>query len=623
MVLLVVVGALCLGQTQAQHKPAVPLAEYFKICRIAGASFSFDEKYVAYATDEGGRMDIWMRPVAGGPAKQLTHVKGSIETFEFSPKSDLLLFAADLGGDELMRLYFTNSKGKTPVALFPHDPKTSRSDFVSWAEDGRSLLYTSSRRDERFMDLYEYTIATRRSKLLWKASGHLGLVLSSRDHRRFIVNEEMSDANTDLYLLERGSSKLRLLTPHVGDVVYSATDLSPDGKRLLHTSDKAREFAALYEMDLATQKSKRVLSPNWDVYNARYSRTGNYLTTNVDNDGRPEVAIRSVQSGKAFIPPKIQQAGDLVSCTFSKSDRWIAARMESDYAPRSLWLIDTKSNAARRIFDSLPGSFEGHAFTHAESIHLRSFDGRKVQGFLYKPEGFGPFPAVLDVHGGPTSQSVRTFRPFTQYLVSKGYVVFVPNVRGSVGYGKTYTSLDNKDFGGGPLKDVLACKAWLVANAGVDPKRVAIMGQSYGGYMALAAATFTPNEFAAHIDMFGIVDLKSLVESFPTYWASSANYIYKKFGDPKDPADAKYQHERSPLYFANQIQRPLLVIQGENDPRVRKNQSDRLVAAVRRNNVPVEYLVIPGEGHGFSRTDNNVRALEAVDRFLARYLGGP
>jgi dipeptidyl aminopeptidase/acylaminoacyl peptidase len=231
-------------------------------------------------------------------------------------------------------------------------------------------------------------------------------------------------------------------------------------------------------------------------------------------------------------------------------------------------------------------------------------------------------PAVIDIHGGPTSQSVRTFRPFTQYLVSKGYVVLVPNVRGSAGYGKTYASLDNKDFGGGPLKDVLACKSWLVGNAHVDPDRVAIMGESYGGYMTLAAATFAPTAFAAHIDLFGIADLKSLVEGFPTYWESAMPYIYQKFGNPNDPQDAAYQRARSPLYFADRIRRPLLIVQGENDPRVHKDQSDRLVNAVRRRGVPVEYVVIKGEGHGFSKTENRVRALEAADRFLAQHLAG-
>jgi dipeptidyl aminopeptidase/acylaminoacyl peptidase len=257
-----------------------------------------------------------------------------------------------------------------------------------------------------------------------------------------------------------------------------------------------------------------------------------------------------------------------------------------------------------------------------ELVHIPSFDGKKVPAFVYKPEGDGPFPAIIDVHGGPTSQSRREFSPMRQYLVSKGYLVLVPNVRGSTGYGKTYMRLDNKDLGGGPLKDVVACKKWLIKNAHADGRKVVVMGGSYGGYMALAAATFVPTEFAANVDFFGVSDLKTLVESFPPYWASAAESIYKKFGDPKNPADAKYQHDRSPVHFVDKIVRPLLVVQGDRDARVKKDQSDRIVSALEQRNVPVHYLVLTDEGHGFSRTESIKAAYSATDRFLDKYIYG-
>jgi dipeptidyl aminopeptidase/acylaminoacyl peptidase len=195
-------------------------------------------------------------------------------------------------------------------------------------------------------------------------------------------------------------------------------------------------------------------------------------------------------------------------------------------------------------------------------------------------------------------------------------------VRGSTGYGKSYTLLDNKDFGGGPLKDVVACKRWLLQNAGVAADKVVVLGGSYGGYMALAAATFTPTEFAANVDYFGVSELKTLLESFPSYWASANAAIYAKFGNPNDPADAPYLHDRSPLYFAGQIQRPLLVVQGDKDVRVRKDQSDRVVEALHKKGVPVHYLVLVNEGHGFSRNESRLAAFSATDRFLDRYLFG-
>ena len=230
------------------------------------------------------------------------------------------------------------------------------------------------------------------------------------------------------------------------------------------------------------------------------------------------------------------------------------------------------------------------------------------------------YPAIIDVHGGPTAQSHRSFAAYRQYLLSKGWAVLVPNVRGSTGYGKTYTRLDNLDLGGGPLRDVVACKKWLAANAKVDPRRVVVLGGSYGGYMALVAAALTPGEFAASVDWFGVSDLKTLVESFPPYRAAFSTYIFKKFGDPKNPAHARYQHDRSPIHFADQIKSPLLVVQGANDARVKKDQSDRIVEKLRARKVPVHYLVLENEGHGFSKTENFQRAIDLSDKFLDRYV---
>jgi dipeptidyl aminopeptidase/acylaminoacyl peptidase len=217
---------------------------------------------------------------------------------------------------------------------------------------------------------------------------------------------------------------------------------------------------------------------------------------------------------------------------------------------------------------------------------------------------------------------MRDFSRIRQYLLSKGFVVLVPNVRGSTGYGKTWTRLDNLDLGGGPLDDVVACKRWLVEQAHVAKDKVVVMGGSYGGYMALAAAAFKPDEFVALVDYFGVSDLKSLVESFPAYWATRATYIYKKFGDPKDPAHAAYQHDRSPLFFVDRMKRPLLVVQGEKDARVKADQSERIVAELKKRNVPVHYLLLPGEGHGFTKNENFLKAYQLTDRFLDRYVWG-
>ncbi len=630
LIALIGIAALSAGPILAKGAPKapVPLEEYFKIRRVGSRSgillsFSHDEKLVAYLSDAGGRTDVWVQPVAGGPARQITHVKGFIQGLAFSPAADQLVFTTDTGGDELPHLLLTDSKGTAPRDIAPEQPPGRRTDFIEWADDGKTFLYQSSLRDEKFLDLYEYDLASGKSERLWEATGSLTLATTSRDHRRFILSETLTDQDSNLYRFDRGSKeKPALLTPHQGEVNFAPADLSPDGNTLYYTSDAGREFQALHAMDLRTHQSKPVAQPDWDVEEAGFTHAGKYFYYAINADGQHQLELKSTATSEVVTLPAPPAGGSWVPLSSSRTDRYLGVRLQGDAGPTAPYVVDLQAGTARRMLDPLPETLRDHKMAVGELVHIPSFDGRKVPAFLYKPAGAGPFPAVIDVHGGPTAQSRREFSAIRQYLVSKGYVVLVPNVRGSTGYGKSYTRLDNKDFGGGPLKDVVACKHWMTKNAHVDASKVVVMGGSYGGYMALAAATFTPTEFAALVDLFGVSDLKSLVQSFPAYWSSASEAIYRKFGDPKNPADEKYQHDRSPIHFVDQIVRPLLVVQGDRDARVRKDQSDRIVEALKKRDVPVHYLVLENEGHGFSRTENILETYRATDRFLDRYLFG-
>jgi dipeptidyl aminopeptidase/acylaminoacyl peptidase len=615
-------------------KAPVALTEYFNVRRVGGrVSFSADEKLVAFLSDEGGRPDVWVRPIAGGPAWQLTHSEGFVHSLAFSPKEDLLAFEADRGGDELPHLYLTSSKGGTPRDLVPDLPAGRRTSFVRWADDGSTLLYLSSQNDEKALDLYEYDVKKGKSTLLWKSEGKYELANVSRDHKRFIAAETHSDSDNDLYLVERGAAdKRKLLTQHTGSILHNAQYFSRDGKTLYVTSDAEGEFNSLYALDLGTQKGKPIAKSDWDVDWADQSFTGRYTLTVSNADGSPQLTVTETKTGKPVALPPAPPGGawDAVDSTrtggavlgFSKSDRYMAAVLRSDVAPVTPYVLDLKEGRAIALADPLPESLRGRPMITGTSVRIPSFDGQKVPAFLYVPPGAGPFPAVIDVHGGPTAQSHRDFSRMRQYLLSKGMAVLVPNVRGSTGYGKTWTRADNLDLGGGPLKDVVACKKYLVEQAHVAADKVVVMGGSYGGYMALAAAAFTPDEFAASVDYFGVSDLKALVESFPPYWAASASFIYKKFGDPKNPEHAAYQHDRSPIHFVDRIVKPLLVVQGEKDARVKADQSERIVAALRQRKVPVHYLFLQGEGHGFTKNENYLKAYELTDRFLDRYVWG-
>jgi dipeptidyl aminopeptidase/acylaminoacyl peptidase len=642
----------------AMHTPVapVPLEEYFKIQRVPPMSrsglpmlsFSADERKVAFATDLTGRIDIWVRDLATAPTGaagaagaasapgasgsapvQVSHVEGFVHSFAFSPKEDLLVFEADRGGDELPRLYATDSKGAPARELVPELPSGRRTQFVEWAHDGQTFMYLSNARDEKSMDLAEYDVRTKKSAIVWEASGSLGLSNVSRDHKRFAIMDTHSDANTDLWLGIRGKKELALLTKHEGNIIFGSATFSPNGDSLFVLSDEGSEFTELFSMSLAKVQPKDAEPPKrtpllhekWDVESADFSSTGKYFSTVVNENGTPKLIVTG--QGKPIVlpaPPGKASAWRLLA--FSKSDRFVGLSLASDAMPVSSYVADLQSGTLTQLSDPLPASLKTRAMVVGESVSIPSFDGKSIPAFLYRPAGPGPFPAIIEVHGGPTAQSTRSFATFGQYNVSKCYAVLYPNVRGSTGYGKSYTRLDNLDLGGGPLKDIVACKRWLVEHARVSADKVVVMGGSYGGYMALVAEAFAPDEFAANVDFFGVSDLKTLVESFPAYWASSASYIYQKFGDPKNPAHASYQHDRSPIHFTSQMKRPLLIVQGDKDARVKKDQSDRIASALKQQKTPVHYLVLENEGHGFSKTENNLRALRLTDRFLDRYIFG-
>ena len=608
----------------ASTRAPVPLEEYYRIRRYGGTNmtFSHDEKLVVFGSDQGGRIDLWARPVDGGEAWQITHVEGFLGGFAFSPAEDILAYEADVGGDELPHLFLTDSKGTAPRDITADYPKGRRTQLLDWARDGKSFVYLSNLRDEKLLDLCEYDLASGRSQILWLASGALSLAVADRAHDRFAILETLSDSNSNLWLFERGEERPILLTPHQGEVLYMPQDFTADGRGLLYTSDEGGEFSALYGTDLASKRSKPLLQPKWDVDAAADSTGHRYRYATVNVDGTEELALQDLSTGKDMTVPRPPVPGGWLPAAFSPHDRYLGIWLRTDAAPQTPYVLDLQTGETRKLDDPLPPSLAGRTMITGESVRVPSFDGSQVPGFLYRPKGKAPFPAIIDVHGGPTSQSLRTFSAYRQYFLSKGIAVFVPNVRGSTGYGKSWMRLDNKDLGGGPLKDVVASKWWLVANADVADDKVTVMGGSYGGYMALAAEAFAPEEFAANVDFFGVSDLKTLVESFPPYWAAFSTFIYQKFGNPEDPKDAAYQHDRSPIHFVAQMKRPLLVVQGDHDARVKKDQSDRIVDSLRSRRVPVHYLVLENEGHGFSRTDSILRAIQATDAFLDRYVMG-
>ena len=582
----------CAGSKPAQQaalapRAPVPLEEYFKARRYGALSFamsfSHDDRLAAFQSDAGGRLDLWVKPLDGGPARQVTHVEGFIGNFAFSPAADVLAYDADVGGDELPHLFLTDSNGSAPRDVTANYPKGRRARFLKWGPGGKTFLYLSNLRDEKLLDLYEHDLAAGRAQLLWIATGSLAFGAADRAHTRFVLRETLSDQDTNLWFFERGEEQPVLLTPHQGQVLYQPLDFTRDGK-LLFTSDQEGEYTGLYSMDLATKRAAPLAQQPWDVDSAAESLGHRYRNVAVNAEGTTRLSVQDLRSGKAVALPEPPLAGGWFPSAFSPGQRYLGVFLRSDATPSTPYALDLETGEARKLDEPLPPSLRGRSMAVGESVRIASFDGKPVPAFAYRPPR-DPVGAIILVHGGPASQSRRAFGAFTQYLVSKGYAVLVPNVRGSTGYGKSWTRLDDHDPGGGPLQDVVACKWWLVGNAAVPDDKVVVMGGSSGGDMALAAEAFAPDEFAANVDYFGVSDLKTVMA-------------------------------------VDRMKRPLLVVQGDHDLRFTKDHLGRIVEGLRARKVPVEYLVLDNEGHGFSSTDSMLRAYGATDAFLDRYLLG-
>lgn len=490
------------------------------------------------------------------------------------------------------------------------------------ALDSRSFFVGSNERDPRYFDVYEYAVDGFERELLYRNEEGLDFGGVSPDRRWIALVKPISTSDSDVYLLDRESGDLLNLTAHEGFEQNFPAGFSPDGRTLLLTTDQGAEFAYLVAYDLARAERKELLRPEWDVMGADYSKSGEYLAVRINNDARTEIRVFRAATMAPVELPELPEA-EISGVRFSDDDSTLAFYASSARSPRDLYVSAVGGGDIRRLSDTLNPEIDPEHLVAPEVVRFASYDGIEVPGLLYRPHGAGDearAPAVISIHGGPGGQSRVGYSEGTQYLVNHGYAVYAINNRGSLGYGKTFYRLDDRRHGEADLDDVVASKAMLAATGWIDPERIGVMGGSYGGYLTLAALTFRPEEFACGVDLFGISNWVRTMESIPPWWESFKLALYQELGDPA--TDQERLRRISPLFHAQQIQRPLMVLQGANDPRVLKVESDEIVEAAKANGVPVEYLVFEDEGHGFQNKENRSEAWEAILRFLDRHLAG-
>ena len=596
------------------------IEQFMATTSLRGASFSSDEKHILFSSNESGIFNVYAMPVGGGkPVAITTSTTDSTFAVGYFQNDDRILFTRDQGGNEQNHLYVRERDGSIKD-LTPGDKL--KASFAGWQPDGRAFYVMSNERDPKFFDLYRYDATTYARTLLYKNESGMRPGAISDDGRWVALEKPNTTTDSDIYLFDLARNELKHITPHQGPASYRAATFDPASQRLFFLSNEGGEFTSVRTYDLATGAIREHEKAQWDVVDTEYSHNGRFRTSLINEDGSQVVRIVEGAQEKP-VPLPALPGGEMRGPVFSHSGKLLAFYLNGDRSPSNLYVYDLQTKKARQLTQSLNREIDPNDLVEAQVVRFKSFDGTVIPSIYYKPKGASAankVPAVVYVHGGPGGQTARGYNAQMQYLVNHGYAVLGINNRGSSGYGKTFFMADDLKHGREPLWDCIEAKTYLASLGSIDAEKIGIMGGSYGGYMTLAAMAFRPEAFKVGIDIFGVSNWLRTLESIPPYWEAQRLALYAEIGDPvkdKDKLTAT-----SPLFHADQIRMPLMVIQGKNDPRVIQPESDEIVAAVRKSQVPVEYVVFDDEGHGFSKKKNQAVAIAKVVEFLDRYLKG-
>ena len=623
---------------QAQLPPLIDREVFFADPKLAGVQVSPDGKYLSFLRPYNGAMNIWLQPIDEGilrDAFPITQSSKPILTYFWTHDSQYILYAQDRDGDENDHLYRIAIADALPGKIPPAIDLTPR-------EGVKTLLYALptdrpqialiglNDRNPSLHDLYELDIPSGKLTLLYEnTDGILGWAMDAQGRPRFATRLG-PEGETQIYEVRPGKKKwaftLRYQTawdesagithiPRKGKAVYLITNKGADKTRLV-LWDPAKGTEKLIHQDPLDRVD--IAGVEFDI------KTDSLLYVAYAED-EPRRYFFSSRWEALFKKWAEKLTGYEVSVQdHSDDERYFVLRAWHDREPGHYYLWDEETQRLIDLGRSNP-DLPVEYLAERRPVRIRVRDGAEIPGYLTLPKGVPAknLPAVLLVHGGPWWRDQYGYDPLAQFLANRGYAVLQVNFRASTGYGKAFLNAGNKEWGTGRMQHDLTDAVQEMIRQGLfDPKRVAIMGGSYGGYATLAGVTFTPELYACGVDIVGPSSIITLIRSVPPYWRPAIKIFYTRVGNPDDPTDAERLKAQSPLYHVDRIRVPLLVIQGANDPRVKQQEADQIVYALHQKGLPVEYILAPDEGHGFRQYINRMAMMVAIENFLARHLGG-
>jgi dipeptidyl aminopeptidase/acylaminoacyl peptidase len=586
---------------------AYEFARYLKVRGTWGASWSADGQRLSFLTEITGVPQVWeVSSEAPSWPEQLTFYEERISGALYSPTENGLLFGMDAGGNERSQLFLLEDGRVTDLTGAPDAIHYSG----GFSPDGRCIAYTATRRNGTDFDVFVQELPDGEPEMVWEVSGYHTVADWAPDGRALFVSRHHSNVNNDLYRLNLETGEATLLTGHEGDGRFSSANVKPDGGSLYLATDRDGEFLRLARLDLATLELEYLTPDDRDVEGVELSRDGRYLVASRNVDGYSDVLLFNSR-GRRMPDPQIPE-GIVGGFEFSPDSGRLAFTLTAPERNPDVWVVDLPDGEARRLTRSSTAGIPPRSFRKPRVVRYTSFDGREIPALFYQPETEDA-PVIVNVHGGPESQSRPAFAPVTQYLLGRGYAVFFPNVRGSTGYGKAYTHLDDVGLRMDSVEDLAYAAHWLREHG---HRRIAVMGGSYGGFMVLAALTAYPGLWSAGVDIVGIANLVTFLENTGSYRRSLREPEYGSL-----ESDRGLLESMSPIHKAGEITAPLMVIHGKNDPRVPVGEAEQIVDRVKKNGGKVEYLLYEDEGHGLAKLKNRLDAYPKIAAFLDEHLG--
>ncbi len=569
---------------------------------------------IIFRNQATGVTQAWRVAAGGGWPEQITFFDEGVVYAAAHPVTGKVLAATNVGGNERDQLYVMNADGSSLAAL-TDNPKVIY-EYGDWSRDGRYVAVGANERDERYFDLYVYDLETGGRRLVMRHDGYNQALAFSPDGSSLITYRAHGSQDCDLYLVDVATGDARHLTPHEGELEVGAVAWAADDRGFYYAHDEGRDYLSLAYYDLAAGEYEWLETPPWDVGDVVTSLSGRYLLWTTNEDGCSALHLRDLKKKKDVTPPKLPPAGVMWGMRFSPDERKLLFTYSSPTAPADVYAWRIGDAAAARVTKAALAGIPAESFVAPELVFYPSFDGTTIPAYLYVPRGAKDdrsTAVVVHAHGGPEVQERPSFDEIYQYWLSAGYAVFVPNFRGSTGYGKAYADADNVEKRMDAVRDVYEGWWYLAEQPWCDRFKIAVYGSSYGGFMVLAELTQKPYNWAAGIDIVGIANFVTFLQNTGPWRVPLREDEYGSL-----ERDRELLQAISPLSHVHGIRSPLMVIHGANDPRVPVEEAEQIVAAARMvlGAEKVVYLRYDDEGHGLAKRRNRLDAYPKMVRFL-------